>query len=241
MNCIIVDDEPLARKGMALNVAEIKTLNLLGEFSSATQATEFLLHNQVDLLFLDIEMPGLSGLEFLKTLTTKPIVILTTAYPQYALEAFELDVLDYLVKPIRFDRFCKAVNKANEIHTLKSQPSIELSIDEKDDFMFIRSERKIVKLFFSDVRYIKGMKDYVIIYTKDTKYMTAMNVKTIHSQLPDEIFARVSKSYIINVNLVNSIELDIINLGDEEIPLGNSYKQAFLSTYVDSKIVDRKK
>lgn len=168
------------------------------------------------------------------------MVILTTAYPQYALEGFELDVVDYLVKPIRLQRFVKAVNKAKEYFELtqKADNTIE-SFEE--EFIYIKADRKYIRLFFKNIQYIKGMKDYVMIYASDQRIMTAMNIKTINNQLPDSIFARVGKSYIINVNFIDSIELDIIQLGNEEIPLGRTYKEQFLKKYVKGNLIERKR
>lgn len=240
MNCIIIDDEPLAREGMELNIKELDFLNLVHSFPSAIKANSFLMENSIDLIFLDIEMPGLNGLDFIRTLNQKPLIILSTAYPQHALEAFELDVLDYLVKPIRFERFVKAVSKAKEVYDMKQNPLTEISLNKTDDFMFIKADRKMVKLFYKDVSFIKGMKDYVIVHSTTGKFMTAMNIKTINSQLPDEIFARVSKSYIINVNKLKTVELDLIQLEDHEIPLGNSYKKAFIEKYIKGNLIDRK-
>lgn len=239
MNCIIVDDEPLAREGIELNVEEVSYLNLIGQFGNAMSANDFIMANEVDLMFLDIEMPGITGLDFIRSLKKRPLIILTTAYPQYALEGFELDVVDYLVKPIRMQRFIKAVNKAKEFYDLmgKAETVIE-SIE--DEFIYIKSERKYIRLFFNDIRYIKGMKDYVMLFTKTNRIMTAMNIKTINSQLPDSIFARVGKSYIINVNFIDSIEIDFIQLGGEEIPLGRTYKENFLKKYVKNNLIERK-
>ncbi len=236
--CIIVDDEPLARKGVALNVKEIPWLENRGEFPNAIKADEFLKNNQVDILFLDIEMPGLNGLDFLRSLKFDGVVILTTAYPQFALDAFELEVLDYLTKPIQFDRFFKAVNRAKEVIDLKKETKVELT-EITEDFFYIRSDRKYVKLFYEKVLWIKGLKDYVMLYTKDDKYMTALNIKTIYSQLPKNIFARVSKSYIINVDAIDAIDIDTILIGKEAIPLGSSYKDEFLEKHVKGKLFKR--
>ncbi len=167
INYIIVDDEPLAREGISLNGSQVPFLNEIGSFQNAMKASEFMVNNPVDLIFLDIEMPGLNGLDFLRSLSSKPFVILTTAYPQFALEAFELDVLDYLVKPIRFDRFFKAVQKVQEYHALKTDISDKINVE--DDHIFIKSERQYVKLLYSEIVYIKGMKDYVVIHTSDKK------------------------------------------------------------------------
>jgi len=239
MRCIIVDDEPLAREGMELNIADIRSLELVGQFSNAIAANDFLVNNKVDLIFLDIQMPGMTGLEFLRSLKKKPLVILTTAYPEFALEGFELDVVDYLVKPIRMVRFIKAVNKAKEIFDLYNQE--DKTIQEiANDYIYIKSERKFIRVFFKDIKYIKGLKDYVMIYTEKLKIMTAMNIKTINNQLPSSIFARISKSYIININYINVVELDFVILDKEEIPLGKTYKESFINTYVKTNLIRRK-
>ena len=236
---IVIDDEPLARQGVELNANEIQSLSKVGEFQNAILAAEWIKKNEVDLIFLDIEMPGLNGIDFLKTLTKRQHVILTTAYPQYALEAFELDVIDYLVKPIKFDRFFKAVQKAQELIEARQSPPTEIESYE-DTFMYIKSDRKYIKLLYEEVLYIKGMKDYVMIHTKKDKYMTALNVKTILSQLPPQLFARVSKSYIVQVKQVTAIDIDEMHLGDVEIPLGPSYKEAFIRDYVKKNLISRK-
>lgn len=238
MKCIIVDDEPLARKGMLLNVKEVSTLELVGTFENAADANDYLQNNEVDLMFLDIEMPEITGLEFLKTLVNQPLVILTTAYPQYALESYELDVIDYLVKPIRIERFIKAVNKAEEFHKLKSTTKMVFeSVGE--DYVFVKSERKYVKIFFKDIRYIEGLKDYVIIHTDGRKIMTAMNVKTIDNQLPNEIFVRINKSYIVNVNAINEIDNDFVIIDKSEIPIGRTYKDDFINNFVNKRLIKR--
>lgn len=238
IKCIIVDDEPLAREGMKLNVNEVSSLDLVGCFENALEANDFLLNNEVDLMFLDIEMPELTGLEFLKSLVNQPMVILTTAYPQYALESYELNVIDYLVKPIRIERFIKAVNKAEEIHRLKKSTKHEID-SFGDDYIFVKSERKYVKIFFKDIKFIEGLKDYVIIHSMQKKIMTAMNVKTIDSQLPGEIFVRVNKSYIININSINEIDNDFVIIGNSEIPIGRTYKDDFIKNYVNKRLIKR--
>lgn len=235
---LIVDDEYLAREGMQINCDQVPFLEKVGEFENAILASDFLAKNEVDLIFLDIEMPGLTGLEFIKSLTKKPHIILCTAYPQYALESYELDVIDYLVKPIKFDRFYKAVVKVRDYISMNNQPSVD--IDEyQDTFMFIKTDRQYVKVFYEDIHYIKGMKDYVVIHTTDKKYMTAMNVKTILSQLPPLYFARISKSYIIQIRQIRSIGTDTIYTDNHELPLGPSYKENFIEKYVKTNLVSR--
>lgn len=237
-SCIVIDDEPLAREGVKLHIADTDLLVFKAEFGNAIKAGEYLTMNDVDIIFLDIEMPGLSGLEFLRLIPNKSMVILTTAYPQYALEAFELEVVDYLLKPIKFDRFFKAVNKAIDVIKLKATGISELEPNPETD-IYIKSDRKYVKLSYDEIKYIKGLKDYVIVHTDKGKYITALNVKTILKKLPANKFARVSKSYIINIAKIESVDIDTIFLSGEEIPLGNSYKEEFLKRHINSKLLKR--
>jgi DNA-binding LytR/AlgR family response regulator len=236
MKCIIIDDEPLAREGMKMNISEIPNLELVGEFQDAIKANEFLQKNHVDLMFLDIEMPGVTGLEFLRNLKNPPMVILATAYPQYAVEAYELDVVDYLVKPVKLERFIKAVAKAEEFMKLSSDTSIVESVE--DNFIFIKSERKYVKINFEEIYFIEGLKDYVIVHASHGKYMTAMNVKTIHNKLPEDVFYRTSKSFIININHISNIDGGYINVKDNKIPIGRSYRDTFLD-FVNKRLLRR--
>lgn len=236
MKCIIIDDEPLAREGMKMNVSEMSNLKLVGEFENAKAASKFLQKNDVDLMFLDIEMPGTTGLDFIKSLKNPPMIVLTTAYPQYAVEAYELDVLDYLVKPIKKERFQKAVAKAEEYIKLYSEASVVESIE--DNFIFIKSERKYVKINFDEIYFIEGLKDYVIVHASHGKYMTAMNVKTIHNKLPQDIFYRTSKSFVVNVNHITNIDGGYVNIKDSKVPVGRSYRDTFLG-FVNKKLLRR--
>jgi len=240
MTCIVIDDEPLARQGMEMHIANVSFLQLLGSFSNALAASDFLRKEKVDLLFLDINMPEMSGLDFLKSLRDAPLVIFTTAYPQYALESYELDAIDYLVKPIRIERFLKAVNKAENHLKLLQQESGNNHVEKiEDDFVFIKADRKYFKIYFKEILYIEGLKDYVIIFTDDNKIITSMNIKTIAGQLPASIFARVSKSYIVNTLRISSFDNELIYIGNSEIPLGQSFKDEFIKQYIDKKIVKR--
>ncbi|MEL6867315.1 MAG: LytTR family DNA-binding domain-containing protein [Bacteroidota bacterium] len=241
MKCIIVDDEPLAREGVELNIEEVSFLELVGQFGNAISANDFLANNEVDLMFLDVQMPGLTGIEFIRSLNNPPLIILTTAYSEYALEGFELEVVDYLVKPIRLSRFIKAVNRAKEIYDLHQQSSkSKMTVESiSNDYIYIKSERRYIRVFFKDIKYIKGLKDYVMIYTNKDKVMTAMNIKTINSQLPDAIFVRISKSYIINIHFIDSVDQDFIQLSGEEIPLGKTYRENFLNNYIKSNLIKR--
>jgi DNA-binding LytR/AlgR family response regulator len=236
IKCIIVDDEPLAIEGLELYIKEVDYLELVGTFNNALQLNTFLKENSIDLIFLDIEMPHLSGIDFLGTLKTVPPTILTTAYPEFALTAFDLNVFDYLLKPYRFERFVKAINKVWDYYSLLIPQD-----DVIKDYIFIKSDRKFVKIYFNDIEYISGLKDYVILFTKTGKIITSMNIKTIYNQLPHELFSRTSKSYIININYIKTVYTDTIQLHSKEIPLGKGYKEVFLSNYISDKIVQRKK
>ena len=237
MKAIIIDDEPIAREGVKILSNQIPNLEIIGEFGNPLVAQSFVSKTKdIDIIFLDVEMPGLTGIEYLKSMPPATQVILTTAYPQYALEAFELDVVDYLLKPIRLDRFAKAIQKVRDLKDLQNH---DLEVNAKEDFIYIKSERKFIKLFLNDVLFIKGLKDYVIIHSATDKYLTAMNVGTIAKQLPSDRFVRVSKSYIINVNYISHIDVDLIDLNGHEIPLGKSYKEDFLTKYVKSNLLKR--
>ena len=234
LKCIIIDDEPLAREGMKINIKEINFLELVGEFGDVEKANDFISHNNVDLMFLDIQMPKITGIDFLKSIKNPPLTILTTAYPQFALEGYLLDIVDYLVKPIRIERFIKAVNKAKEIYNYKTQHQTDRELN----YVYIKSDRKYVKLNFSDILYIEGLKDYVIIHVTGNKYITAMNIKTIHNQLPAKTFFRVSKSFIINIDKITEVDTDFILIDKKEIPIGKAYKEEFLN-YLNNHLIKR--
>ena len=210
----------------------------MASFKSAMEAGNYLLKGEVDLMFLDIQMPGITGTEFLKSLQSKPLTIMTTAYTDYAIESFELDVVDYLLKPIRLARFLKAVNKAKELFDLYQKPHEIEKLE--DDFIYVKANRQFVKIYYREINYIKGLKDYVSIHTNDKRIITAMNVKTILSHLPNKLFYRVNKSYIINVDKIDTVETDFINIVGEEIPIGASYKEAFLKNIIKGKLIQRK-
>lgn len=240
MKCIIVDDEPLAREGMELNVQEVPFLESVGTFSSALEANEFLHENKVDLVFLDIQMPGITGLDFIRILKNKPLFILTTAYPEFALESYELDVVDYLVKPIRLERFLKAANKAKDLYLLnKNAQKQNRSTSKENGFIYLKSDRKILRVYLKDIRFISGMKDYVMVHTTQDRIMTAMNLKTIFEQLPQNQFARVSKSHLINVHYLESVDGDEINLGSDKIPLGKTYRDDFINRFIKGNLLER--
>lgn len=236
MKCIVIDDEPLAREGMRLLIADISSLELCGSFSNVIDADTFIRNNPVDVIFLDIQMPKITGLDYLRNSTLAPKVILTTAYPQFAIDGFELDVLDYLVKPIRFDRFYKAVNK---LFALQENNSLPLPAATEDDFIFIRSERKFIRMCYQDINYIEGLKDYVIIHCKTEKLTVAANLKSIHAQLPLLHFFRISKSFIVNVNRITSIDKDSVFINKHQISIGENYKEQIMEFIVKKGILKR--
>jgi DNA-binding LytR/AlgR family response regulator len=240
MKCILIDDEPLAREGLRKTLSGISSIDLLDSFSNAIDAHDFLKNNETDLLFLDIEMAALNGLDFAKSLINKPLIIFITAYPQYALDSYEIDAIDYLVKPVRIERLLKAINKAENYLKLllKNKEEPETTTIE-NDYVFIKSDRKFVKIFFKDILYIEGLKDYVVIQTGNKKLLTAMNIKTIHTQLPEKNFIRVSKSFIINTDHIISVDTHSVYIKDEEIAIGNSFKEYFFEKIVTEKIIKR--
>ncbi|MCD8740984.1 LytTR family DNA-binding domain-containing protein [Mucilaginibacter roseus] len=240
MNCIIVDDEPLARKAIEKLVHQTDNLEVIGSFNGAESTKVFLSKNAVDLVFLDIQMPGVNGIEFAKTIPKKTLVVFTTAFHEFASESYEVDAIDYLIKPVKLERFKKAVEKAQTycklFHTEQANSNIE---NITTDYIFVKSERRIFKVHFSDILYIEGLKDYVIIYLANQKVITLMNIKTIHDLLPKSSFVRVSKSYIINVNNIDSVDNNTVYIRENEIPIGNVYRDYFFSEFVTGKILSK--
>lgn len=231
MNCIIVDDEPLAREGMLLQLQDIAGLTVIGSFNSAKKARVFMEENKVDLIFLDIQMPGTTGLDFAATISGETLVIFTTAYSQYALQSYEVEAVDYIVKPVKKERLLKAVQKAIGYNALLSGQNAQMeSMDA--EFMLIKSERRYHKIMFRDILYIEGLKDYVVIYIEDNKIITAMNLKTIHSHLSAGMFSRVSKSYVVNINHIDSFDNHTIFIKNTEIPIGDVFRKEFLEMYL---------
>ena len=232
MNCIIIDDEPLARVEMQSLIQEISKVEVLASFSNAFTALDFLKTNQVDLIFLDIQMPLMTGLEFAESLPKQSLIIFTTAYSQYALKSYELDAIDYLLKPIEKQRLEKAIYKAELYNQLLSQETIKNTVESNTkDFLFIKADRRFYKLNFDEIKFIEGLKDYVVIHTKTQKLITAMNLKTIHQKIPADIFLRVSKSFVINLNFIDSFDKHNIYIDESEIPLGEVYKSDFFEAY----------
>lgn len=232
MNCIIIDDEPLAREEMKALVEEVSNLEILGTFSNAQTALEYLKSHTVDLIFLDIQMPMVTGLEFAKRIPGQSLIVFTTAYPQHALKSYQLDAIDYLLKPIEKSRLEKAILKATTYLGLLSDETEKSTVEtNNEDYLVIKSDRRFHRIAFGDIRYIEGLKDYVVIYTKTNKLITAINLKNIHQKVPAGIFMRVSKSYVINRNFIDSFDHHTIYLGETEIPLGEVFKKEFFNKY----------
>lgn len=230
LKCIIIDDEPIARQYLGDYVQKMPHLELVASFSRAADAFALVEAGETDLIFLDIQMPGLTGLEFLRTLQNKPAVILTTAYSEYALEGYELDVTDYLLKPISFERFAKALTKV-----FKSQPSqearkldnsYEKQTDESTsrDFVFVKSGYKSVKVNLSDIVYVEGLKEYVVIHTRDRKFTKLDRMKNLENLLCEKGFIRIHKSYIVSIKSIESIYGNTVEVNGMELPIGRSFK-----------------
>lgn len=227
IRCLIVDDEPPAREIIRRYVQDLPTLQLVGECANAVQALAVLQQRKVDLLFLDIRMPQLDGTSFLKTLKNPPRVIFTTAYSEYALEGYELDVVDYLMKPIRFDRFLKAVNKAFPPANHQSEPKPAVNREEEkknESFVYFRADRKMVKVMLDEILYIESMKDYVKIYTAGGLIITKQSISSVEAMLPEKQFLRTHRSFIVSVNRVSSYNHELIEIGKTEVPIGKLYR-----------------
>lgn len=225
LKCIAVDDETLALDLLEDNIRQVPFLKLVKRCKNAFEAAEVLQTDSIDLIFLDIQMPGITGLQFLKTLTTKPMVIFITAYKNYAHEGFELDVIDYLVKPVAFERFLKAVNKASEYyHLRKGQPA-----NVEKEYMFVYSEYNLVKINISDILYIEGLKDYIKIHlsTAPRPVITRLSIKAMEENLPSGKFTRTHKSFVVAVDKIVSIRNNRIKLNNSEVPLSEHYKESF--------------
>ncbi len=224
MTCIIIDDEPLAVDLLESYASKIEDLEVIGTFNNALDALKVLREQPVDVLFLDIQMPEITGIEFKKIIGQDIKVIFTTAYSEYALESYDLNAVDYLLKPITFQRFLKAVEKLN------AKPATSSTETEKNDYLFVKTEYRHQKISFSDILYLKGLSDYVAIQTRDGKILTLQNMKDFEKSLPKNKFIRVHKSYIVALEQIEFIERNRIVIEGEYIPIGATYKDAFWNT-----------
>lgn len=232
IKCLAIDDEPLALKQLVAYVQKLPYLEMVGQCSSAFEAFELLEHQHVDLMFVDINMPDLNGLEFVKSLTQKPLLIFTTAYSEYALEGFKVDALDYLLKPFSFTEFSKAAGKAHaQFELMQHSGDSSEKLESNDEFLFIKSEYKLLRVNFNDIRFIEGMKEYVRIHITGQKpIMTLLSMKSLEAKLPQDKFMRVHRSYIVNLSKITTIERFTIVFEDKHrIPVSDNYKEKFQS------------
>ncbi|SMC40433.1 LytR/AlgR family response regulator transcription factor [Pedobacter africanus] len=240
MNCIVIDDEPLAREAVEILVNQTEGLDLIGLFNSPETAVSFIESHTVELIFLDIQMPGINGIEFARTIPKETFVIFTTAYSEFATDSYEVDAIDYLIKPLKLERFQKAIEKARSYSKLFKTDYTNNNIEKvADDFFFVKADRRIFKVYFNNILFIQGLKDYVVMHSENQKVITAMNIKTIYDQLPKDIFVRVSKSYVINVKHISSMDNNTVYIGTNEIPIGNIYRDFFFNEFVTKKMVNR--
>jgi len=236
MKCIIVDDEPIARKGIQKLVKSISQLELQECFNSAEAALEFLKTSSTDLIFLDIQMQGMTGMDLARIIPKQTLIIFTTAYSEYALDSYEVDAVDYLVKPIDPAKFRKAVNKAITYHSLLLEEEEKSVESVEDDYIFVKSDRKYFKVNLKDILFIEGLKDYVIIQMDGQRIITRMTVKTIHDLLPKKTFLRINRSYIVNASHIDSFDNNDVFIKTYEIAIGNSYRDEFFGEFMKDRM-----
>ena len=237
LKCIIIDDEPVARKVLQGFIEEIDFLELTGQAENPLKAMPLLHDNEIDIIFLDINMPKTNGIDFLKSSMTQANIIMTTAYAEYAVEAYGLDVLDYLVKPIAFDRFLKACNKAKEMKALKGTTGNQSN--KTSDHFFIKCDNQIEKVFYADLIYAEAMLNYVMLYTNSKKMMVYITIKSLEEQLPSDIFIKVHKSFIVNINKIKSIEGNILDIGNAKIAISQNLREKVINEIVKDKMIQR--
>jgi DNA-binding LytR/AlgR family response regulator len=237
LNCLVIDDEPVARKGLEEHIREIDFLNCVASCENPLKAAAYLNDKKIDLMYLDIQMPKINGIDFLKSLKNPPLTIFTTAFSDYALEGYSLDVIDYLVKPITFDRFLKASQKAFEYCQLKS--ASDQSVATAVDYFFVRCDRKFEKVFLREVSYVEGMQNYAVIHVGDRKLITYMTLTSLANQLPNDQFLKVHKSFIINVPHVKAIEGDEIILESARVPISRSLREQVVQRILGNHLFRR--
>lgn len=238
VKCVIIDDEPIARQLIAEFVEDIDYLELIGEAENPAKAIKLLSENDVDLIFLDINMPTISGINFLKSSKVNASVIMTTAYAQYAVDAFELDVLDYLVKPIPFERFLKACNKAKEVFDTQKQLAAQTAAPAADHF-FIKCDNQIEKVLYDELIYAESLMNYVILYTAQRKMIVYITLKSLEEQLPADRFIKVHKSFIVNRGKIKSIDGNQVNLGETKITISQNLREKVLGEILGGRMIRR--
>jgi len=244
LSCVIIDDEPLARKGMKEYIQDVEFLRLDGEFDNPLKAIELLLQQKTDLLFLDIQMPKMTGVDFVKTLSDIPMVIFTTAYPQYAVEGFELNAVDYLVKPFSFDRFCKAVMKARRIKESSMQvPARDVApaqaVQPEQDYFFIKSDNKLIRVRLDELLFVEALQNYIAVHTSGKKYITYLTLHGIEDYLPPGRFIRTHKSFIVAADKIESIEGNEIRIGPHRIPISRTERESVLRQLLPKRLPKR--
>ena len=233
LNCVIIDDEPLAREGLIDFVGEVDFLRLTGTCEDPVQLIHFLEQHSVDLLFLDIQMPKMTGIDLLKIARNPPMAILTTAFSEYAVESYRLNVIDYLVKPITFDRFLQAAGKARDYHRFQTSTQ-----KEEMDHFFVKCTNQYEKIFFADILYLESKQNYIVIHTEKAKFMTLLNLKTLEQQFDHRAFVRVHKSYMVAVSKIDSVDSSEVRIGAIHIPIGRSYKEAIMERVVNKRLIN---
>jgi len=236
INCVIVDDEPLAREGLANYVREVDFLNLCGVCENPLELVPLMDQQAIDLIFLDIQMPKMNGIEFLKIMQNPPMVVITTAYPSYALEGFQLNVLDYLLKPVTFERFFKAAAKARDYHKLLHKELTE----REEDYFFIKCGSKYEKVFFEEILYVEAMQNYVTIYTTKGKYMTLLSLKSLEIKLPATGFIRVHKSFLAAINKIDGVEAAELFICGSRIPVSRTFHDQVMERVLGKKLLDKR-
>ncbi|WP_143307858.1 LytR/AlgR family response regulator transcription factor [Chitinophaga vietnamensis] len=227
IKCIAVDDEPLALEIIEDYIRKVPFLTLAGKFENAATALRFIQDEPVDLVFLDIKMPDITGIQFLKSLKYPPMVIFTTAYGEYALDGFNLDVVDYLLKPVPFERFLKAAAKASEAFSAHQQKTGNAEAAWLNDYIFIKTEYKIIKINLEDILFIEALKDYTKIYTQVQPVLTLRSLKSFETRLPADKFIRVHRSYLVSLNKINSVEKNTVMIANQSIPISDGYRDRF--------------
>lgn len=238
LQCIIIDDEPLARTGLKEYIQDVEFLQLAGAFDNPMKAIDTLMQQKIDLVFLDIQMPRITGLEFLKTLAQPPQVIFTTAYPQYAVEGFELNAVDYLLKPFSFERFWKAVIRAKSLREPAGQPAAT-GAGAEPDYCFIKSDNKLIKINYDDILFIEALQNYVAVHTIEKKYITYLTFRSMGEYLPPGRFVRTHKSFIVAAAKVESIEGNDIRIGQHHIPISRTERETVLQQLLQGRLLKR--
>lgn len=236
MNCIALDDEPLALDIIEAYIKKHPELNLIARCNNADEASKVLNSQHIDLMFLDIQMPGVTGLNFVRSLKNKPLFMFTTAYSEYAIDGFELDAIDYLLKPIAYDRFEKAIEKAKEYYTIKNNSGLTES-DLENDFIFVKANQQLIKLAYGEILYVEAFADYVKIFLNDRKIVTLQTMKKMEAKLPSDIFSRVHRSFIVNRKAVQSFSTSVCEVNGEKIPVGKNYKNDFIKLMKSNPIL----